>query len=194
MSEIQSINFKDPRWILKWLDTALDMEMRKFKSCPLKKDILSGVEAAQAWGYVVTGYSLAEQSLKAILYVRGEEKVPRKHSLSALFSLLYDEDKRVIAEYFTDLREFLGSSGNWFPFKSVDNFVENLDGQENPRKSDHIGSFFWRYFLIEDLSSHTLPTVSIEFLHEITFACARILEFLIYKNFQPTQYTYSNRM
>jgi len=47
--------FKNPRWMLKWLDTALDVEKRKLKSYPIKKDMIPGMEAAQAWSYVVTG-------------------------------------------------------------------------------------------------------------------------------------------
>lgn len=194
MSEKQSNKIiRDSRWMLKWLDTALDMEKRKYKSCPVKQDMMLGHEAAQAWGYVVAGYSLVEQSFKALLYVRGEDKVLRKHSLSTLFSMLNDEDKLVIREYFTDFREVLGNTGNWFPFKSVDMFLDNLDGEENSRKSDHFGSFIWRYFLIEERDDLTMPKVSVEFLHEISFACARILEFLVHNNSQPSRYTFSMR-
>lgn len=195
MSEKQSNKIiRDSRWMLKWLDTALDMEKRKYKSCPVKQDMMPGHEAAQAWGYVVAGYSLVEQSFKGLLYVRGEDKVLRKHSLSALFNMLIDEDKRVIREYFTDFRMVLGNTGNWFRLKSVDTFLENLDGEENSRKSDRIGSFVWRYYLIEESDGPKMPIVSVEFLHEISYACNRILEFLVHRNFQPMQYTYSKRM
>ena len=47
---------------------------------------------AQAWGYVVAGYFLLEQGLKAVLYVRGVEP-PKTHALSVLFAELSAEDQ-----------------------------------------------------------------------------------------------------
>ena len=80
----QTIDFKDPLWMTKWLDTALDKEKAKYKSCPVTPDVVPAHEVAQAWGYVVTGYFLVEESFKALLYLRGT-KVPTKHSLTMLF-------------------------------------------------------------------------------------------------------------
>ena len=64
MATNQTIDFKDPLWITAWLDTALEKEKEKYEKCPVKSDLLPGHEAAQAWGYVVAGYFLVEESFK----------------------------------------------------------------------------------------------------------------------------------
>ena len=81
MATNQTIDFKDALWITAWLDTALEKEKEKYEKCPVKSDLLPGHEAAQAWGYVVAGYFLVEESFKVLLYLRGK-KVPPKHSLT----------------------------------------------------------------------------------------------------------------
>ena len=48
---------------------------------------------------------------------------------------------------------------------AVHNSGVNLAGDPN-KKGDYIGSFDWRYFLIEEKRSAKMPTVSVEFLHE----------------------------
>ena len=115
----QSIDFKDPLWIVAWLDTALKKEKEKYSKCPVVPDMVPGHEVAQGWGYVVAGYFLVEESFKALLYVRGNKKVPTKHSLSFLFDLLENNDKAVLREYYDDYRTTMGGKIGAFPFKNT---------------------------------------------------------------------------
>ena len=155
-------------------------------------DLVPGHEVAQAWGYVVAGYFLVEESFKALLYLRGK-KVPTKHSLTMLFNLFEPDDKEILREYYTDYRE----TGGWpkkFPIEILDEFLVNLDGDPNKRGDDHIGSFDWRYFLIEEQRSAIMPMVSVEFLHEIAYGCTRMVEHVHNGRFEPSRYTHSWRM
>ena len=70
MATNKTITFKDPLWITVWLHTALKKEQEKYKQCPVMPDFAPGHEVAQAWGYVVAGYFLVEESFKALLYLR----------------------------------------------------------------------------------------------------------------------------
>ena len=151
--------------IAEWLDTALKKEKEKFEKCPIMPDMVPGHEAAQGWGYVVTGYFLVEESFKALLYVR-RKKVPVIHSLTTLFSLFDQSDKTILCEYYVDFQATIGGNIGKLPFKSLDDFLSNLDGDKNGR-GNHIGSFDWRYFLIEEKGSQKMPLVSVEYLHEI---------------------------
>ena len=72
-----AINFKDPLWMTAWLDAALDKEKEKHRRVRCSGTSVSGHEAAQAWGSVVAGYFLVEESVKALLHVRGKD-VPAK--------------------------------------------------------------------------------------------------------------------
>ena len=81
-----------------------------------------------------------------------------------------------------------------FPFKSLDDFLLNLDGDKNKRGEDNIGSFDWRYFLIEEKRSQKMPLVSVDYLHEIVFGCARIFEYANNDRFEPSRYTHTWRM
>ena len=189
----QSINFKDPQVMIKWLDTALNMERAKYKSCPWKQDFVPGYEVAQAWGYVVSGYFLVEESFKALLYLHGIN-VPIKHSLTMLFDLFEPDDKDILREYYSDYRATIGGATGKFPFKTLDDFLANLDGDKNKKGDDHIGSFDWRYFLIEEKRSAKMPMASVEFLHEIAFGCTRMVEHAHHKKFDPSRYTHSCRM
>ena len=187
-----AINFKDPLWMTAWLDTALDMEKEKYKSCPVKPDLVPGHEVAQAWGFVVAGYFLVEESFKALLHLGGKD-VPVKHSLTMLFGELDPKDQDLLREYYTDYRE----TGAWpqqFPFATLDEFLANLDGDPNMQGPDHMGSFDWRYFLIEEKRSAKMPTVSVEFLHEIGYGCIRMVEHAANGNFEPSAYTHSFRL
>ena len=157
MTANKTTNFKDPLWITTWLDTALRKEKEKYEKCPVMLDMVPGHEAAQGWGYVVTGYFLVEESFKALLHVR-RENVPTRHSLSTLFQLLDENDRIVLREYYDDYRATIGGKRGVFPFESLDDFLLNLDGDENER-GDHIGSFDWRYFLIEERRSQAMPLV-----------------------------------
>lgn len=189
----QTVNFKDPQMMITGLDTALDMEKAKYRSCPWKQDLMPDHEVAQAWGYVVAGYFLVEQSFKALLYLRGKE-VKRKHSLTMPFDQFDPDDKEMLREYYSDYRATIGSDTKKFPFKTLDDFLTNLDGDKNKKGDDHIGSFDWRYFLIEEKRSAQMPKNSVEFLHEISFGCTRMLEHAHYRKFDPSRYTHSWRM
>ena len=188
----QTINFKDPKLMIKWLDTALEMEKAKYKSCPWKHDCVPGCEVAQAWGYVVTGYFLVEQSFKALLHLRGK-KVERKHSLTMPFKQFEPVDKDILREYYSDYRATIGGTGK-FCFKTLDDFLTNLDGDKNKKGHDHVGSLDWRYFLIEEKRSERMPKNSVEFLHEIAYGCTRMVAYAQYRKFEPSRYTHSWRM
>ena len=188
----QTIDFKDPLWITTWLDTALEKEQEKYKKCPVMPDLFPGHEVAQAWGYVVAGYFLLEESFKALLYLRGKQ-VPPKHSLTRLFDLFEADDKDTLRDFYTDYRETIGGRVEAFPFKTLDDFLGNLDGDLN-RKGDSRGSLDWRYFLIAEKSSQKMPTVSVDFLHEIAYGCIRMVEHAHNGRFEPSQHTHSWRM
>lgn len=194
MAANQTIDFKDPLWITKWLDTALKKEKEKYERCPVIPDLVSGHEVVQGWGYVVAGYFLVEESFKALLYVRGKERVPTKHSLSTLFNLLERDDRTFLREYYSDYKATVGKPRSTFPFSSLDAFLENLDGDQNKRSNDHVGSFDWRYFLIEERKSQKMPLVSIDYLHEIVFGCVRIIKYATNGKHAPSRYTHSWRM
>ena len=188
----QAINFKDPSWILVWLDTALKKEKEKYKKCPELPDIVPGYEAAQGWGYVVIGYFLVEEAFKALLHVR-EKGVPKEHALSILFGLLDQEDKLILCEYYDDYKATAEGELGRFPFVSIEDFLVNLDGGKNKRGS-YIGSFDWRYFLIEEMQSGKMPLVSVDYLHEVTYGLTRIVEWVVHEGSPPSQHTHSWRL
>ena len=102
-------------------------------------------------------------------------------------------DQELLREYYSDYRE----TGGWprkFPFETLDKFLANLDGDPNKRSTDHVGSFDWRYFLIEEGRSAKMPTVSVEFLDEIAYGCLRMVEYASNGNFEPSAYTHSYRL
>ena len=189
----QTIDFKDPLWITAWLDTALDKEKEKYEKCPVIPDRVPGHDAAQGWGYVVTGYFLLEEAFKALSFMRGERKVPTIHSLSVLFSQLEVTDQAALREYYNDYKATMGGRVGAFPFKSLDDFLLNLDGDKNTH-GKHIGSFDWRYFLIEEKRSKEMPIVSVDYLHEIVYGCIRIAEHASNGRFEPTRHTRSWRL
>ena len=193
MTTNQTIDFKDPLWITAWLSIALEKEKKKYKKCPVTPDLVPGHEVAQAWGYVVAGYFLVEESFKALLYLCGKQ-VPTKHSLTILFDLFEQEDKEILREFYSDYRAAIGGARGRFPFRTLDGFLTNLDGDPNKRGDDRVGSFDWRYFLIEEQRSAKMPVVSVEFLHEIAYGCIRMVEHANNGNFKPSQYTYSWRL
>ena len=188
----QTIGYKEPLSILAWLEAALEKEKEKYKKVPVKPDLVPGHESAQGWGYVVAAYSLIEMSFKALLHVRGKP-VPKKHSLSPMFISLDDHDKKTLREYYADYRATMGGNIGTFPFETLDDFLKNLDGEQN-NHGDYIGSFDWRYFPIEETQSRNMPLVSVDYLHEIVFGCIRIIEYVINGRFEPSQYTHSRRM
>ena len=187
-----AIEHKVPLHMLVYIRAALEKEKEKYQKCPVLPDLAPGFVDASGWSYVVTGYVLVEQSYKALLRVR-EKEVPRGHSLSSLFSLLDDCDIEWLREFYVDYRETIGGIRGEFPFACIDDFLTNLDGDTNER-GEHIGSFDWRYFLIEEKRSREMPTVSIDYLHEIVFGCTQILKFLSNGRYDPSEFTHSWRL
>ena len=183
----QDIDYIDPLYMTAWLDGALRKEKEKYDKCPIVPDMVPGYDNAQAWGYVVTGYFLAEQSFKALLYLRGKE-VHKIHSLSTLFSM-FEDDQSILREYYTDYKATIDGNRGAFPFESLDDFLENLDGGPN---ADKPGSMAWRYYLIEEAPK--MPFVSIDYLHEVVFGCIRIIECARSERSEPSRHTRSWRM
>ncbi|MDE2782529.1 MAG: hypothetical protein OXK77_06210 [Gemmatimonadota bacterium] len=186
------IDFKDPIFAHHWLDTAISFERRKLAKSPVLPDLAPGHEAAQGWAYVVAGYFLLEQALKLLLHLRSIPPA-RTHALSSeLYDLLPDKDRDILREYYRDYREACDHAAG-FPFRDLDRFLSNLDGQQNS-SGRFIGSFDWRYYLIEKMSGASMPIVSIDILHEIVYGATCIIEYLVHDNFEPSKYTYSHRM
>ena len=183
----QNIDFKDPLYMAAWLDGALKKEKEKYEKCPVTPDMVPGYADAQAWGYIVTGYSLAEQSFKALLHLRDKE-VQHGHSLSTLFNSFDDNDKEILSEYYIDYRATIGGNRGEFRFKSLDDYLVNLDSDTGSNQ----GSLAWRYYLIEEVPK--MPFVSVDYLHEVVFGCIKIVKHAKNGHFEPLQYTHSWRM
>ena len=186
------ITYKKPRDVEIWLDVALKKERQKYAATPVTPDMIADHEVAQAWGYVVAGYFLIEQGIKAVLYVRGSNP-PKTHTLSTLFRELPAENQDVLRMYYDDfLHAFPGM--NSFPLETLDKFLENLDGGQNGR-----GHFDWRYFPTEARGGVSMPRVSIDVMHEIVYGCVLLVRSIIN---QPNDaaddkvgnYTYSWRL
>lgn len=171
----------------------MDKEREKYEQCPVLPDMVPGYETAQGWAYVIAGYFLMEESFKVVLHLRGKQ-VPIKHSLTELFYLFEPADKDILREYYSDYRATIGGNRASFPFTALDEFLMNLDGDPNPRGTDHMGSFDWRYFPIEEHRSQDMPLVSIDYLHEVSGGCIHIAEAIHYGNFDPLDSTHSQRM
>lgn len=181
------IRYRKPSDVRIWLDTALKKEREKYKNTPVKRDMIPNHELAQAWGYVVAGYFLIEQGLKAVLYVRNNEP-PKTHVLSCLFNKLSEEDRNVLREYYHDFRHACPGMSS-FPLERFDEFLKELDGDQN----DH-GSFDWRYFLTEEGSGASMPLVSIDFMHEVVYGCMRLMALIYKKDNEAVKATYSWRL
>ena len=192
MTAKQTIDFKDHLRITAWLDAALKKEKEKYKKCPVTPDYVSGHEAAQGWGYVVAGYFLLEQSLKALLHVRGKQ-VPQIHSLSTLFNACDQNDKTVVREYYVDYKATIRGIAGEYPFNDLDSFLANLDGDKN-QHGTHLGSFDWRYFLIEEKRSEKMPLVSVDYMHEVVYGCTCIVECSMIGDGDPAKHTRSLRL
>ena len=190
MGSGQKISFKPPYIILMWLEAALKHEKLKYEKAPVGHDMVPEYDMAQGWGYVVAAYSLLEQSMKAVVHMRGVHHVPTKHSLSILFGLFETKDKDALREFYLDYKATTPGM-DAFPFTTLDEFIGNLDGDTNMQGSDHIGSFDWRYSPIEEAKSQTMPTVSIDFLHEIIRGCNVLVEAAYKKNLDPVLFTNS---
>ncbi len=185
------VTYKDPLYVLARLDTALKKEWQKYIATPVTSDMAPDHMVAQAWGYVVAGYFLIEQGLKAILYMRGG-KPPKTHALSVLFTKLPAEDQNVLRKHYDDFRHaFPGMSS--FPLTTLDDFLVNLDGGQNSQ-GRYIGSFDWRYFLTESGSGMSMPFVSINVMHEVVYGCVQLVEAIHKGDNEAAGTTYSWRL
>ena len=185
------VTYREPCYIWAWLETALQKEWQKFSTMPVMPDMAPGHEEAQAWGYVVAGYFLIEQGLKAVLHLQGVSP-PTTHALSVLFTELPVEDQDTLCTYYDDFRyTFPGMSS--FPFSTLDEFLANLDGAKNSR-GKYIGSFDWRYFLTEEGSGAPMPLVSINIMHEIAYGCVQLVSSIEKGDQNAGRATYSWRL
>lgn len=186
------IIYKKPQEVLIWLDVALKKEREKYAATPVISDMIPDHDVAQAWGYVVAGYFLIEQGLKAVLFVHGG-KPPQIHRLSPLFGQLPAEDQDVLRMYYDDFRQAFPGM-NLFPLATLDKFLENLDGGQNGR-----GHFDWRYFPTEASGGMSMPLVSIDVMHETVRGCVQLVRSIIVgpnnrSDDKVDRYTYSWRL
>ena len=188
---MNKITYKEPLYLWAWLKTALKKEWQKHMANPVTPDMIPGYELAQAWGYVVAGYFLIEQGLKAILHMRGAEP-PKTHALSVLFAALPAEDQGVLRAFYDDFRHTFPGMAS-FPLATLDGFIVNLDGARRS-KGHYIGSFDWRYFLTEETSGASMPLVSINVMHEIVYGCIRLLKSIDRGDDRASGSTYSGRL
>ena len=188
---MDKIMYKDADRIITWMDAALEMEWQKFEVTPVKPDMLPGFELAAGWGYVVAGYFLMEQGLKAVLNFRDIDP-PKTHVLSCLFNKLHVRDRKVLKAYYDDFyHTFTGMSS--YPFATLEGFLENLDGGRN-NFGRLTGSFDWRYFLTEVGSGTSMPIVSINVMHEFVYGCVRLVESIWKNDAEADRATYSWRL
>ena len=173
-----------------WLEAARKKEIEKLEKCPIYSDCMPGYVAAQGWGYVVAGYFLIEQSLKALIHAQTDEAPETTHSLTDLFEKLEDQDKSILGEYYDDFRLHIGGKQGDFPFETLDEFLLELDGGNYSKE----GSLWWRYYLIEEHNGGELPDLSLEYLYEIVRGCIQIIRWVEYKRYEPLQFTYSKMM
>lgn len=185
------VTYKEPLYVWHWLNTALQKEWQKYSATPVTPDMAPGHELAQAWGYVVAGYFLMEQGIKAVLYVRGVQP-PKTHALSVLFTELPADDQDVLRAYYDDfLHTFPGMKS--FPLPTLDEYLANLDGAKNGR-GQYLGSFDWRYFPTERGSGASMPLVSINTMHEVVYGCVQLVRSIDKGDEQACKATYSWRL
>ena len=185
MTKAKTINFNDPLWMTAWLDAALSKEQEKYSKCPVLVDSLPGYVDAQAWGYVVAGYFLLEESLKAVLHMRGE-KVPRWHSLSRLFGRLKHRDQEVLREFYRDFRGSIGSHAGKFHSESSTGF-----GQLDERVKGCTW-FVGAYFLSSTCRMRT-SDVQCRVLHEVRWMI-RICQCVSNGKINPLRYKRTERL
>ena len=187
----EKIAYKEPLFVWAWLKTALKKEWQKLAATPVTPDMVPGHEVAQAWGYVVAGYFLVEQGLKAVLFVHGLNP-PKTHALSVLFAELPAEDQDTLRAYYDDFRgTFPGMRA--FPLATLDDYLANLDGERNGR-GQYAGSFDWRYFLTEEASGASMPLVSIHVMHEVVYGCVQLVRSVDRGEEKAGKATYSWRL
>ena len=141
----------------------------------------------------VAGYFLIEESFKALLYLRGVQ-VPTTHTLTILFALFRSDDQKILRHYYSDYRASVGGNRGSFPVTTLDEFLDNLDGDQIGKGSNRVGSLDWRYFPIEENRSQNMPLMSIDYLHEVAYECIQIAASICFGNFKPQEFTHSLRL
>ena len=180
------IKFKDSSDTSKWLEAALESEWRKYASNPIHRDFIAEFNYAQAWGSIVAGYFLLEQSLKALLHKCGYE-IGKTHVLYCLFSLLPDKQKNILRLHYSDfVKSFPGLGKN--TSNDIDGYLKNLDGNQSN------GSFSWRYFLIEEPPDNKLPFIEINLIHEIVYSICAVHREYENADYKHDEDTYSARL
>ncbi len=190
MSSKQEIKFKIPAVMAHQLVTAVKKEKEKYQACPVEPDLVPQHEMAQGWGSVVAGYFLVEQAFKALLHIR-EQKPKKIHPLTKLFEQIKVADQSTLRKFYDDFKSCTDRTGKIFPFDSLDDFLRNLDFGSSEDQSPQ-GSLDWRYFLIAEGECKGIPTVSVEYMHEIVFACTMIIEEYC-NGTEPTDWTKSGK-
>ena len=185
------ITYKKPQNARNWLEAALKKEWEKYGAIPVNPDLMPGHELAQAWGYVVAGYFLIEQSIKTILNDRNF-KPPKTHTLSVLYAELPLHDQEALQAYYDDFR-YTFPGMNSFPFSTLEKFLVNLDGGKNSR-GHFIGSFDWRYFPTQSENGSSMPLVSINAMHEIVYGCLQVARSIERADGKSRNATYSCRL
>ena len=186
--------YKKATEIRMWLGTALQKERQKYQAAPVLKDMMPQHTVAQGWGYVVLGYSLIEQGLKAVLHMRDMRGSvpPKTHDLSRLFAEFCAKDQEVLRAYYDDFR-CAAPDMSAFPPATLDDFLKNLDGRRNDQ-GRHVGSVDWRYFLTEVVSCMEMPIASIDFMHEVVEGCVWLIESINKGDNNAEGGTYSRRL
>ena len=140
--------YQDIEYAMSWLECALDMERKKHEAVPVLPDIIRAWMAAQAWGYIIASYNLAEQALKVLLnftigFDSSNKHVRETHKLRPLFDHLRDYDKQVLRELYIEYWTLeRGSKQGLSSFADIESFLDHLD--------DGTGSIGWRYVLTEE--------------------------------------------
>ena len=186
MSKTQ-VTYKDPKGTSIWLDKALEKECHKYAKAPVNhQEVVDEYIAADAWGFVAICYFLLEMSFKLQLHML-KQQIRKTHSLLKLFQQLPQKHRDTLSEYYDDFRSSSGGNNAGFPFVTLENYLENLDGQNDKGYSD------WRYYLIEEKQGPQMPLISIEFLHEIIHGSNRLVDQLCNPRWDARDYTFSKR-
>lgn len=179
-------DYKNSSKISAWLNTALVSECQKYKSNPIYSDIVVEFNYAQAWGFIVAGYFLLEQGLKALLH-KYKCEIERTHELYKLFERLPDEQKNNLRRHYSDFVRVVPELKQNAP-NEIDIFLMNLDGDQSK------GSLDWRYYLIEERRDSKLPFVNINLIHEIVYSICAAHRITANTQLRLEMYTYSFRL
>ena len=174
-----------------WLVAALEKEHQKYAICPANhSELVDECIALDSWGFVLAGYNLLELSFKLQLHQLNllHQRLQWTHSLTLLFNGLPSDKQEILAGYYDDFPSNGGRNNASFPFTSIEEFLNNQDGDRLT------GSLDWRYFLVEEEQSQEMPQVSIGSLQETIHASNRIVEHLCNRRRDSSNYTYCQRI